>query len=137
MEGKAEPEYDTCVDICTRGALKEMIQPAMLIIITPIAVGLILGAAGVVGFLGGVIVTGFTLAVFMMNAGGAWDNAKKLIEGGRFGGKGSENHKSAVIGDTIGDPLKDTAGPSFNNVIALASKVAIVFAGVTAAFSLM
>ena len=137
MEGTANADYATCVDICTRGALREMIAPGFLVILSPIVVGLILGAAGVVGYLGGVIVTSFALAVFMMNSGGAWDNAKKHIEGGAFGGKGSDNHKAAVIGDTVGDPLKDTAGPAFNNVITLSSTVAIVFIGVTVAFSLM
>ncbi|MCL2254596.1 MAG: sodium-translocating pyrophosphatase, partial [Lachnospiraceae bacterium] len=118
LEGKpgVEADYATCVDICTRGALKAMIAPAMLTIFSPIVVGIILGSAGVVGYLSGVVVTGFAMAVFMMNSGGAWDNAKKFIEAGNHGGKGSDNHKAAVIGDTVGDPLKDTAGPSFNNV---------------------
>ena len=139
LEGKegVQADYATCVDICTRSALKEMIPPALLTIISPIVVGLILGVSGVVGYLSGVIVTGFSLAVFMLNSGGAWDNAKKHIEGGKFGGKGSDNHKAAVIGDTVGDPLKDTAGPSFNNVITLSSTVAIVFAGIAVAFSLI
>ena len=137
MEGKAEADYGTCVDICTRGALREMIAPAMLTILSPIIAGILLGAAGVVGYLAGIIVTGFSMAVFMLNSGGAWDNAKKHIEKGNLGGKGSDNHKSAVIGDTVGDPLKDTAGPSFNNVITVSCTVAIVFIGVTIAFSLM
>jgi len=137
MEGTAEPEYDTCVDICVRGALKEMVAPTVLVIVTPILAGIVLGAAGVVGFLSGTILSGFALAVFMLNSGGAWDNAKKFIERGNYGGKGSEQHKAAVIGDTVGDPLKDTAGPSFNNVMVLASTVAIVFAGVTVMFSLL
>jgi len=136
MEGTAEADYATCVDICTRGALREMIAPALLTIIGPIITGIILGAAGVVGYLAGIIVVGFSMAVFMLNAGGAWDNAKKHIEGGKFGGKGSENHKAAVIGDTVGDPLKDTAGPSFNNMITVSCTVSIVFLGVTTAFSL-
>ena len=136
MEGTASADYATCVDICTRGALKEMIAPALLTICGPIVAGLILGASGVVGYLAGIIVTGFAMAVFMLNSGGAWDNAKKHIEGGKFGGKGSDNHKAAVIGDTVGDPLKDTAGPSFNNVITVSCTVAIVFIGVTAAFSI-
>ena len=137
MEGTAEADYATCVDICTRGALKQMIPPAALVISAPIAAGILLGAAGVVGYLAGIIVTGFAMAVFMLNAGGAWDNAKKYIEKGNLGGKGSENHRAAVIGDTVGDPLKDTAGPSFNNVITVSCTVAIVFIGVTIAFGLM
>jgi len=137
MEGKAKADYATCVDICTRGALKEMIAPALLVILGPIVTGILLGVAGVVGYLAGIIVVGFTLAVFMLNAGGAWDNAKKYIEKGNLGGKGSDNHKAAVIGDTVGDPLKDTAGPSFNNVITVSCTVAIVFIGVTIAFALM
>ena len=137
MEGKADADYATCVDICMRGALKEMISPAVLVILGPIATGILLGAAGVVGYLAGIIVTGFAMAVFMLNSGGAWDNAKKHIESGKFGGKGSDNHKAAVIGDTVGDPLKDTAGPSFNNVITVSCTVSIVFIGVTAALSLL
>jgi len=137
MEGTAEADYATCVDLCTRSAQKEMIAPSILAITSPIVVGVFLGAAGVVGMLAGVIVTGFAMAVFMMNSGGAWDNAKKHIEGGKFGGKGSDNHKAAVIGDTVGDPFKDTAGPSFNILITLSSTVALVFAGVTVAFSFL
>ncbi|MCL2196409.1 MAG: sodium-translocating pyrophosphatase [Treponema sp.] len=137
MEGTAKPDYAKCVDLCTRGAQKEMIWPSLLAIISPIAVGLVCGPAGVVGFLTGLIVSGFAMAVFMLTAGGAWDNAKKYIEGGKHGGKGSDCHKSAVIGDTVGDPLKDTTGPSFNLLITLAATVAIVFIGVTVAFSLL
>ena len=137
MEGKAEPDYSTCVDICVRSALREMVAPTLITIVTPILAGVILGAAGVVGFLAGTILSGFALAVFMLSSGGAWDNAKKFIERGNHGGKGSDQHKAAVIGDTVGDPLKDTAGPSFNNVMVLASTVAIVFAGVTVAFSII
>jgi K(+)-stimulated pyrophosphate-energized sodium pump len=137
MEGTAEADYATCVDLCTRSAQKEMIAPSILAISSPIVVGIFLGAAGVVGLLAGVIVTGSAMAVFMMNSGGAWDNAKKHIESGHFNGKGSENHKSAVIGDTVGDPFKDTAGPSFNILITLSSTVAVVFAGVTIAFSFL
>jgi len=137
MEGKADAEYATCVDICMRGALKEMIAPAMLVIFGPIVTGILLGAAGVVGYLTGIIIVGFAMAVFMLNSGGAWDNAKKHIEAGKFGGKGSNNHKAAVIGDTVGDPLKDTAGPSFNNMITVSCTVSIVFIGVTAALSLL
>jgi K(+)-stimulated pyrophosphate-energized sodium pump len=136
MEGKAKADYATCVDICTRGALREMIAPALLTIGGPIITGIVLGAAGVVGYLAAIIVVGFSMAMFMLNSGGAWDNAKKYIESGKHGGKGSDNHKAAVIGDTVGDPLKDTAGPSFNNVITVSCTVAIVFLGVTIAFSL-
>jgi len=137
MEGTASPDYATCVDLCTRAAQKEMIAPSLLAIIAPIVVGIILGPAGVIAMLAGVIATGFSMAIFMLNSGGAWDNAKKHIEGGKYGGKGSENHKAAVIGDTVGDPLKDTAGPSFNILITLASTVAIVFSDVIIRFSLM
>jgi len=137
MEGKASPDYAKCVDLCTRGAQKEMIMPSLLAIISPIATGLVFGPAGVIGLLTGVIVTGFTLAVYMLTAGGAWDNAKKYIEGGQHGGKGSDCHKAAVIGDTVGDPLKDTTGPSYNILITLAATVAIVFIGLTVAFSIM
>ena len=137
MEGTAQADYATCVDICTRGALKEMIAPAMLTICGPIVTGIVLGVSGVVGYLAGIIVVGFAMAVFMLNAGGAWDNAKKHIESGKFGGKGSDNHKATVIGDTVGDPLKDTAGPSFNNMITVSSTVSIVFLGVVNTFSLL
>jgi len=130
-------DYATCVDICVRSSLREMISPTALVIVTPIVAGIVLGAAGVAGFLAGTILSGFALAVFMLNCGGAWDNAKKYIERGNHGGKGSEQHKAGVIGDTVGDPLKDTAGPSFNNVMVLASTVAIVFAGITVAFGLI
>ena len=135
MEGTAKPDYASCVDICTKSAQKEMLRPAILVILAPIVVGAFLGVEGVIGLLSGVIVTGFPMAVFMLSAGGAWDNAKKYIEKGRFGGKGSESHKAAVIGDTIGDPLKDTTGPSYNLLITLSSTVAIVFVGVTIAIS--
>ena len=129
MEGKADPDYASCVDLCTKGALREMVIPSLLAIIVPVVTGLILGAEAVVGLLGGVTVTGFVVAVFMANAGGAWDNAKKYIEGGHHGGKGSECHKAAVIGDTVGDPFKDTSGPSLNILIKLCSTVSIVFSG--------
>ena len=129
MEGKADPDYASCVDLCTKGALHEMVVPSLLAIIVPVIVGLILGAEAVVGLLGGVTVTGFVVAVFMSNAGGAWDNAKKYIEGGHHGGKGSDCHKAAVIGDTVGDPFKDTSGPSLNILIKLCSTVSIVFSG--------
>lgn len=128
MEGKAEPDYETCVDICTRSAQKEMVFPALLGVISPIVVGVLLGVNGVAGMLAGATVTGFILAVMMANAGGAWDNSKKYIEGGRHGGKGSDAHKAAVVGDTVGDPFKDTSGPSLNILIKLLSMVSIVFA---------
>ena len=137
MEGKADPEYGKCVALCTKGALHEMVAPALLAIIVPIITGLILGPTGVVGLLGGVSVTGFAMAVFMSNAGGAWDNAKKYIERGNHGGKGSEQHKAAVVGDTVGDPFKDTSGPSLNILIKLCSTVSIVFSGLILAFSLL
>ncbi len=137
MEYKADPDYASCVALCTKGALHEMVAPALLAIIVPIATGLILGPTGVVGLLGGVSVTGFAMAVFMSNAGGAWDNAKKYIESGHHGGKGSEQHKAAVVGDTVGDPFKDTSGPSLNILIKLCSTVSIVFSGLILAFNLM
>ena len=137
MEYKADPDYASCVSLCTKGALHEMVSPALLAIIVPIVTGLILGPTGVVGLLGGVSVTGFAMAVFMSNAGGAWDNAKKYIETGHHGGKGSEQHKAAVVGDTVGDPFKDTAGPSLNILIKLCSTVSIVFSGLILAFNVM
>ena len=137
MEGKADPEYAKCVSLCTKGALHERVAPALMAIIVPIVTGLILGPTGVVGLLGGVSVTGFAMAVFMSNAGGAWDNAKKYIERGNHGGKGSEQHKAAVVGDTVGDPFKDTSGPSLNILIKLCSTVSIVFSGLILAFSLL
>ncbi len=137
MEGKTDPEYGKCVALCTKGALHEMVAPAVLAVIVPIITGLILGPTGVVGLLGGVSVTGFAMAVFMSNAGGAWDNAKKYIERGNHGGKGSEQHKAAVVGDTVGDPFKDTSGPSLNILIKLCSTVSIVFSGLILAFSLL
>ena len=137
MEGKTDPEYGKCVALCTKGALHEMVAPAVLAVIVPIITGLILGPTGVVGLLGGVSVTGFAMAVFMSNAGGAWDNAKKYIERGNHGGKGSEQHKAAVVGDTVGDPFKDTSGPSLNILIKLCSTVSIVFSGLILAFHLI
>jgi len=136
MEGKAEADYAQCVDICTRSAQKEMILPALLAIIIPITVGLLLGVNGVAGLLAGATVTGFVLAVMMANSGGAWDNAKKHIEAGNLGGKGSDCHKAAVIGDTVGDPFKDTSGPSINILIKLLSMVSIVFAAFILKFSI-
>lgn len=137
MEGKAEADYETCVDICTKSSLKEMILPATLGIVSPIIVGIILGVNGVVGMLAGALVSGFVLAIMMANSGGSWDNAKKYIEAGNFGGKGSENHKAAVVGDTVGDPFKDTAGPSVNILIKLLSTVSIVFASLIITISIL
>lgn len=137
MEGKADADYATCVDICTRSSLKEMILPAALGILAPIVVGLVLGVNGVVGMLAGALISGFAIAIMMANSGGAWDNAKKYIEAGNFGGKGSENHKAAVVGDTVGDPFKDTSGPSVNILIKLLSMVSIVFAGLIVKFNVV
>ena len=134
LEGKATPDYGRCVEISTRSAQREMIFPSLLAIIIPIVVGLLLGVAGVLGLLVGGLAAGFTLAIFMSNAGGAWDNAKKMVEEGNFGGKGSECHKATVVGDTVGDPFKDTSGPSLNILIKLMSMVSIVMAGLTVAF---
>ena len=128
MDGKAEPDYKTCVDLCTRSSLREMVLPSLIAIVVPVAVGLILGPNGVIGLLAGATVTGFLIAIFMSNSGGAWDNAKKYIEAGNFGGKGSDCHKAAVVGDTVGDPFKDTSGPAINILIKLLSVVSIVFA---------
>jgi K(+)-stimulated pyrophosphate-energized sodium pump len=135
LEGKATPDYGRCVEISTRSAQKEMIFPSLLAIAIPIAVGLLLGVAGVMGLLVGGLTAGFTLAVFMANAGGAWDNAKKMVEEGNFGGKGSACHKATVVGDTVGDPFKDTSGPSLNILIKLMSMVSIVMAGLTIVFA--
>ena len=137
MDGTADPDYASCVGLCTKGALREMVKPSLLAIIVPILTGLILSVEGVVGLLGGVSVTGFAMAVFMSNAGGAWDNAKKYIEAGHHGGKGGEQHKAAVIGDTVGDPFKDTSGPSLNILIKLVSTVSIVFSGLIVNFHLL
>ena len=134
LEGQAVPDYGRCVEISTRSAQREMIIPSLLAIIIPIVVGLVLGVAGVLGLLTGGLAAGFTLAAFMSNSGGAWDNAKKMIEEGSFGGKGSENHKATIVGDTVGDPFKDTSGPSLNILIKLMSMVSIVMAGLTIAF---
>ena len=137
MAGEGEPDYAKCVEISTKGAQHEMVFPSLLAIIIPIVMGLIFGVSGVIGLLAGGLGTGFVLAIFMANSGGAWDNAKKYIEEGNLGGKGSDNHKATVIGDTVGDPFKDTSGPSLNILIKLMSMVAIVMAGVTCAFSLL
>ena len=128
MEGKARPEYEKCVAISTSSALREMVIPGLLAVITPVVVGLLLGPEALGGLLGGSIVTGVMMAIFMSNAGGAWDNAKKYIEEGNYGGKGTENHAAAVVGDTVGDPFKDTSGPSLNILIKLMSVVALVLA---------
>jgi K(+)-stimulated pyrophosphate-energized sodium pump len=136
MEGTAEPDYARCVAISTKGAQREMLFPSILAIVTPVLVGSLFGVAGVLGLLIGGLSSGFVLAVFMANAGGAWDNAKKYIEEGNLGGKGSDNHKATVVGDTVGDPFKDTSGPSLNILIKLMSMVAIVMAGLTVAWSL-
>ena len=137
MTGEADPDYASCVDICTRSAQREMIAPAIVAVAAPIIVGLILGVNGVAGMLAGATVSGFILAVMMANSGGAWDNAKKYIESGEYGGKGSDNHEAAVVGDTVGDPFKDTSGPSINILIKLLSMVSIVFASVVLSFSLI
>lgn len=136
LEGEGTPDYDRCVAISTRSAQREMIFPSLLAIIIPVAVGLIFGVAGVMGLLVGGLSTGFVLAIFMANSGGAWDNAKKMVEEGNFGGKGSECHKATVVGDTVGDPFKDTSGPSLNILIKLMSMVSIVMAGLTVAWHL-
>ncbi len=136
MEGKAEPDYARCVEISTKGAQREMLVPSLLAIVIPVVVGVIFGVAGVMGLLMGGLGTGFVMAVFMANSGGAWDNAKKYIEEGNFGGKGSDNHKATVVGDTVGDPFKDTSGPSLNILIKLMSMVSIVMAGLTVAVSI-
>ena len=137
LTGEAEPDYERCVSISTRGAQREMVFPSLLAIIAPVVTGLIFGVPGVVGLLTGGLSCGFVLAVFMANAGGAWDNAKKYVEEGNFGGKGGEVHRATVVGDTVGDPFKDTSGPSLNILIKLMSMVAIVMAGLTVAWSLI
>lgn len=137
MEGKAEPDYESCVNICTRSAQKKMIPPAIVTIIAPILIGIFLGIGGVVGMLAGATASGFVLAIMMANSGGAWDNAKKFIEGGAHGGKGSDAHKAAVVGDTVGDPFKDTSGPSLNILIKLLSIIAVVFCAFIISVSIM
>lgn len=136
LEGKAEPDYARCVQISTQGAQREMVFPSLLAIVAPIVTGLLFGIPGVIGLLIGGLASGFVLAIFMANAGGAWDNAKKYVEEGNFGGKGSEVHRATVVGDTVGDPFKDTSGPSLNILIKLMSMVAIVMAGLTVSWSL-
>ncbi len=137
MEGTAKPDYRKCVDLCTKSSLHYMILPSVLAVVTPIVVGIILGPSGIAGMLCGAVVSGFLLAILMSNAGGAWDNAKKYIEGGNHGGKGSEQHKAAVVGDTVGDPFKDTSGPSINILIKLLSIVSIVFAYIIANYNIV
>lgn len=137
LEGTGEPDYARCVEISTKGAQIEMLLPSILAILIPILIGLIFGVAGVMGLLVGALGTGFVLAVFMANSGGAWDNAKKYVEEGHLGGKGSASHKATIIGDTVGDPFKDTSGPSLNILIKLMSMVAIVMSGLTVAFSIL
>ncbi len=137
MEGKAEADYASCVDLCTKASLKEMILPTIVAIIVPVIVGIILGCSGVVGMLAGATASGFLMAVFMSNSGGSWDNAKKYIESGTHGGKGSDCHKAAVVGDTVGDPFKDTSGPAINILIKLLSMVSIVFAALVVNFSIL
>ena len=136
LTGEGTPDYARCVEISTRGAQREMLLPSLLAIVVPVVVGLVFGVAGVMGLLVGGLSSGFVLAVFMANAGGAWDNAKKMVEEGHFGGKGSDCHKATVVGDTVGDPFKDTSGPSLNILIKLMSMVSIVMAGLTVAFHL-
>ena len=135
LTGEAEPDYARCVSISTRGAQREMVVPSLIAIITPILTGIVFGVPGVLGLLIGGLSSGFVLAIFMANSGGAWDNAKKYVEEGNFGGKGSDVHKATVVGDTVGDPFKDTSGPSLNILIKLMSMVAIVMAGLTVAWS--
>jgi K(+)-stimulated pyrophosphate-energized sodium pump len=134
MEGTARPEYSKCVDIATRIALKEMLVPSIMTIIAPVLVGVVLGKYALAGFLIGSLATGFILAITLNNAGGAWDNAKKWIEAGKFGGKGSDAHKAAVVGDTAGDPMKDTAGPSLNIMLKLMSVISLMLAPVLVNF---
>jgi K(+)-stimulated pyrophosphate-energized sodium pump len=137
LQGTGKPEYAKCVEISTKGAQREMLLPSLIAIAVPVVVGAAMGVAGVVGLLAGGLTTGFTLAVFMNNAGGAWDNAKKYIEKGHYGGKGSEAHRAGVVGDTVGDPFKDTSGPSLNILIKLMTMVSVVMAGLTVTLSLL
>jgi K(+)-stimulated pyrophosphate-energized sodium pump len=134
LDGTSKPDYARCVEISTVAAQREMIAPSGLALLVPVIVGIIFGVAGVLGLLAGTLTSGFALAIMMANAGGAWDNAKKYIEEGHHGGKGSEAHKGAVVGDTVGDPFKDTSGPSLNILIKLMSMASVVFAGLVAAF---
>ncbi len=136
MDGKAEADYASCVDLCTKASLREMVLPTIVAIVAPVVTGLVLGYQGVVGMLAGATASGFLMAIFMSNSGGAWDNAKKYIESGAHDGKGSKQHKAAVVGDTVGDPFKDTSGPAINILIKLLSMVSIVFAGVVVSYSI-
>ena len=135
LTGETAPDYARCVSISTKGAQREMVVPSLIAIVAPILTGIVFGVPGVLGLLIGGLSSGFVLAIFMANSGGAWDNAKKYVEEGNFGGKGSEVHKATVVGDTVGDPFKDTSGPSLNILIKLMSMVAIVMAGLTVAWS--
>jgi K(+)-stimulated pyrophosphate-energized sodium pump len=137
LEGTGEPDYARCVAISTKGAQREMMLPSFVALLIPVIVGLIFGVAGVTGLLIGTITAGFALAIFMANAGGAWDNAKKYIEEGNHGGKGSDCHKAAVIGDTVGDPFKDTSGPSLNILIKLMVMASVVTVGIAVSYSLL
>jgi len=137
MEGKADADYASCVDLCTKASLREMVLPTIVAVVVPVVVGLVLGCSGVVGMLAGATASGFLMAIFMSNSGGAWDNAKKYIESGVHGGKGSDCHKAAVVGDTVGDPFKDTSGPAINILIKLLSMVSIVFAALVVNFSIL
>ena len=137
LKGTSEPDYARCVEISTIGAQREMIAPSLLAVAVPIVVSLVLGVAGVIGLLVGGLSAGFVLAIFLSNSGGAWDNAKKYIEAGHHGGKGSAAHRAAVIGDTVGDPFKDTSGPSLNILVKLMSIIAITVAGVAVSYSLL
>ncbi len=128
MEGTEKPDYKTCVSISTKAALREMIVPGVLAVLAPLGIGLLLGAESLGGLLAGALVSGVMMAIFMSNSGGAWDNAKKYVEEGHNGGKGSDTHKAAVVGDTVGDPFKDTSGPSINILIKLMTVIALVFA---------
>jgi K(+)-stimulated pyrophosphate-energized sodium pump len=131
LDGLEEPDYQRCIQISTKGAQRAMLAPALLAVVAPVLIGILLGVAGVMGLLLSAMTTGFGMAVFLANAGGAWDNAKKYVEEGNFGGKGSQAHKAAIIGDMVGDPCKDTSGPALNILIKLMSMVAIVTAGIT------
>ena len=137
LKGEQKPDYATCVSISTNAALREMIIPGVLAIVSPLLVGLLLGIEALGGLLAGAVITGVLLAIYMSNSGGAWDNAKKYIEGGNFGGKGSDCHKAGVVGDTVGDPFKDTAGPAINILIKLLSMVSIVFAGLIVNYAIL
>ena len=137
MEGTGKPDYKSCVAISTTSALKEMLVPGVMAVLAPLAVGLLLGTGALGGMLAGALVTGVLMAIFMSNSGGAWDNAKKYIEDGNHGGKGSEAHKAAVVGDTVGDPFKDTSGPSINILIKLMTVVSLVFASIFSASGLL